>query len=189
MSRTEEERRQLPRNSTTINLNAIAGISVGDSILTHAEIEQDEQKWRGSTFLIGAIIEENLNISDIDLLRLFCYESLPFVITGDTTLPKPTLLKAELARFPYSINGKKAYNSFGIRLMPQEGRIAEITFNEEHRMAVNRFVATPDGIDADLGNGSIHVQILYSPKEELPTITPPQGFQEEVILPKDSSYD
>jgi hypothetical protein len=175
MKEAYKEREDRSRSKKTIVLNNIIGISLGDFVLTPGAIELDEQKWRGYSHSIG-IGKKNLQKSDIDLLRVACFEHLPFIITGDRTLPKPTMLRMEMVRFPYSINGDRSYQELGIRLMPEEGRIISIASSERPFSGVT-METTPDGIDAEMGG--VHVQILFSRKEGLPAITPPQNFKKE----------
>lgn len=169
-----------PRSDRSLNLEFIEGIRVGDSVVTPQMMQADAEVWGNRTFAVG-VGEDNFGLTDEELLRNFCFEKLPLKITGEPT--QPITLQAEIARFPYSINGERAYQVFGLRLIPESGRINKVELNGPGplSMAVNGMSMTPEGVIMDLGNGSIHVEIYYEPQSDLPALTSAQGFTEAVL--------
>lgn len=175
-----------PKNSLV--LRNISGIKIGDSSITLQDLEDDKKKWTGFA-LLPEVGEKNFTSSNEEIIRKLLFESVPFEITGSTN--QNTILRAELARFPYSINGKRSFQSFGLRITPETGSIEQINFNSESSVALNKQSVSRSLFEAELGNGSLHLEIYFESQDltTLQAIKAPVGFQESVTLKRISFFD
>lgn len=161
-----------------LQLSNIEGIRIDDVVITPATLEADAKNWHGYTFMPG-IGKRNFSLSDEKLLRMLCFDEMPFTLIGGLSV----VLLAEVVRFPYSINGELAFQAFACRLRPKEGRIAQLVMNRDHGLAINALAITPEGVMMDVGNGSTYLEVYFEPRNlsNLAPLRPPKGYQETVL--------
>jgi len=114
-------------------------------------------------------------------LSLLC-QKLPFDIVADD-LAGQLMLQIELSRFPYSINDRKGFEAFSLRLVPVKGRIALIQKDTESHIAIDTFVFSEEALFSNVGNGSVYV-VIYRGRQprKLPALCPPDGYQPAVVF-------
>jgi hypothetical protein len=121
-------------------------------------------------------------LNEEQLVSVFAYERLPFRIIGDKSLREPVTLKAEVRRFPYTINEAEGLAAHTIRLMPEPGgKIKKVELNERHTIALDGITMTPDGVSMEIGNGRMRAEIKYTHQDNLTPLEPPKGDQEHII--------
>jgi hypothetical protein len=149
-------------------------------ILTKDTLDKYYRKMEGKT-LLPCI--HGSGMDDIEVLYALFRELVPFSIKGNPDSENVTL-NASLERFPYTINGKGEYLSFGIRLMPESGSTSVGMEQRDRSIAIDRLSVDSGSFSADLGNGNLHLEIFFQPfTGVLPEIPPPVGFKGEVIVP------
>lgn len=183
----KHKERRFPSNSLT--LKNIEGIRVEDTVITPQTLESDRARWTGFALLPG-IGERKLGASDEELVRQLLFENVPFEIVGSPD--DQTVLRAELVRFPYSIfGGKRVFQSFGLRLVPEKGRIERIELRGNCSIALNEQTITPSLLSMDLGNENIHLEVYFEPQDPatMQPLQPPKGFRESITLDHSSLID
>ena len=179
-------RRNIMSEDRTLELVNIQGIRMGGTLITPETLEADVQRWHGYALLPG-IGEDNMGMNDEQLLRQLCFELMPFALTAD----EPLVLRAEVMRYPYSINGNRAFQGFACRLMPESGRITKLETHANTGLAINSQTCTGEGVTMDLGNGALYLEVYFEPHDQagLPPLRPPMGHREEVVLDPADAID
>ena len=156
------------------------GIAIDDKhTITEEILEEDRRRWGGKTFVLTARLGPE---SDIGLLRIILFEMMPFIITGDEQCG-PLIYITRLARFPYSINGKREFSAYGIQLIPINGKLAKLEIRSNCGLAINGIEVLPSFLRCDLANSGLRAEIYFdkqTPEQiaEIPKISPPKGFRE-----------
>jgi len=105
---------------------------------------------------------------------------LPIIINSNPN-SEPLILKASMKRFDHTVNGEKSesFCGLGIRFIPIQGQIDSVQLqnHHDHRVAIDYFIATPDFISADFGNGRLHFELSFDECEFEEEIGPPNGFK------------
>lgn len=175
---SSEIEKQKRFNTNCMTLNGISKIDLGNSVITPADLVQDRTKWTGFAVFAG-IGKDKLKESDENLLRMLFYEAVPLKIEGKSPEGSEIALKAEIKRFPYSINGNRDFQSFAVRLTPKSGEIERVSLNEEVTVAIKNLEVTSKRMIAETGNTLLRLEIGFKPTdEEQPPLIPPTGFEE-----------
>lgn len=153
-------------------------ILFGGEIVTDQVLETYRQQWKG--FVISPGIGAN-NCTDETAFHALLFETTPIAISRDMGYEQ-LIFQASFKRFPYSINGNRNFASFGLRLVPKQGRVKSVEFDRGRLVAINTLLFIGDYLCVDLGNGSLHLEIFFRPAEPQTEIGPPAGFQKEIIL-------
>lgn len=171
-------------DSRTLRLENVRGIRIGERLLPSPQLQADIGRMAGRAFLPG-VGEEKFQLDDETLLRQLCAGYMPFKITGDGYEPQPLVLQAEVARFPYSINGNLSFQEFAVRMTPETGRVAEIAMNEDHSLAIGSQVITPDSLRMDIAR--VHFELYFAAPTDkaLPPLTHRKGFKASTIVPEE----
>lgn len=165
-------------------MKLIGNVSIlfGDQVVTDQVLGIYRNKWKGYAILPG-IGECRACASEEKAFHALLFETTPFTISGEQNEGQ-LVFEASFKRFPYSINGKREFACFGLRLIPRQGRVRTVEFDgdDEKSVAVNSFSVSSDCFSVDLGNGSLHLEIFLRPMKPQTEIAPPAGFHEEVAL-------
>ncbi len=154
-------------------------LMVGEDVIDQNVLNADARQWQGYAMMPG-IGKQYFQLPDLTLTRILANAYMPFTLSATA----PTVIAVTLAKFPYSINGDKAFQAFSLRLVPMLGRISELTMHARHELAVNLQSFSPEGISMDMGNGAVHVEVYYSPVDSgsLQPLSPPAGYRAEVVF-------
>lgn len=150
--------------------------------VTEETLKLYREKWR---HYVRVPTINHQNFPDDEALDVLMHRRIPLTIVADNKAG-PLVIDATFARFPYSIDGKYAFASYGLRFVPRCGQVKLIRLDRNCRTAINTFSMSSRRISIDLGNGSLHLEIFYRPtKNKLGNIAPPVGFQKEIITEGD----
>jgi hypothetical protein len=161
-----------------MNLARNVSILFGDKVVTDETLEMYRKKWKGYALLPG--IGEGY-ASDEKAFHALLFETTPFTISGEDN-EEQVILEASFKRFPYSIDGKQAFASFGLRLVPKQGRVHSVKLSGDNSVTVNSLSVNEDYVSVDLGSGSLHLEIFFHPMAPQTEVMPPAGFCESVII-------
>ena len=193
----ERDRRPTPRDRTTLQLEHVEGIRVGDQMITAEDLAQDGVEV-GNVHPVS--LARNLSpseqvelVSDEFILRNIVLGMLPLTITGDPQEP-PVVLIASLDKFTrpsYSNalteslakklgvdpSGKESI-AYSVRLIPEAGKVARIAYRDFRRLSswgLQEFSATHEVVTMNLHN-LVYAEIYYNPqdKSQLLPLTRPE---------------
>ncbi len=97
--------------------------------------------------------------------------------------------EAFFKKFPYSVSGKD-FAHFGIRLVPMQGRVESVKFNDGWRRqaTISAISGSSNCFSFNLDK-SLHMEIFFQPtKLIMEEIGPPARFQEKIVV-KDNYID
>ena len=135
------------------------------------------EHWRGYTTLAG-IGEEWLS-EEADRKAFFgsLYELVPLTLE---TLPN-TRFKVEFMHFPYQINGEEGFCHYALRLVPVFGGIIKSELRTTN-LAVYSLTQEAQRLKAELGNGSLNLEVYFSPTEVHDKLRPTSDFKYRIWL-------
>lgn len=162
-------------------LIGITGIRIGAELLSLVTLKADAINWRGKVQFPGIRPE----LTDQQLLRQLLVDRIPLTLIANT----PLVLRAELGRFPYSIDGNSTFQAFALRLSPELGKISHFVVRDHPSwLAIEEIFEKTGLYEFDVGNGSLRLQIYLEPVDpsQLPPLEPCSGFLAERSTPLDT---
>lgn len=154
-----------------LKLIGIPIVTLGSVSINQQKLETGAEDWQNGIDL--------LTIDDATLFRVLASQSIPLTLCGDAN----TVLKVEIARFPYSVDGKRQYQAVSCRFVPETGRLSEVVVHHGLSVAINAQTITQQWAKFEVGNGSLRLEVYFEPPtKDLEPLRPPLGFKPEVWL-------
>ena len=168
-----------------MRLSSNVWLEFNGKTITDDTLEYYRKRCKGKAIMPG--IQDK--IPEEMALHALLYETTPFTI-NNKRVGEPLVLTVTFKKFPYSIDGKEGFSAFSIRLVPKQGNVKSVELDENHTVAVNTLSAEPDRLLTGLGNGSLWLEIFFTPQTEtLEELGPPTHFRKEIFLNHDSWHN
>jgi hypothetical protein len=127
--------------------------------ITKRQLDEQFEQWRG--YAVMPEIGSEWRAIERAALLATMYETVPFTLT---TLPD-TKFAVQFQSFPYTLDGRDAFQDYALHLIPVVGEVTSIELRGEANVAINRLRVTCTKLLADTGNGALRVEIYFKPTE------------------------
>ena len=131
-------------------------------IIDMATVEKWYEHWRGCAVISGIGKRWLTKEADREAFLSCLYERVPLTLETLTN----TQFRADFKHIPYQINGEEAYCSYALHLVPISGGISKLVMHATG-LAVNSLSQEPMQMKADLGNGSLHLEVYFAPEAKM----------------------